>query len=143
MMKKKCFIALCFVMIAAGLVLDVQGALATEKQMPQQVDDVGDTSGIDRVAGSSFNISDDPFSSGQGQSSFSEAAGLKLEEQPIEYRDGLSPEYHSTKQPGIPKYGNITMKRGAIGDTGKSTDTQDLDQGFIDSVIEGIKSLFE
>ncbi len=43
---------------------------------------------------------------------FSEVSGLNLETQVIEYRDGASPEYSVKKMPGIPKYGNITLKRG-------------------------------
>jgi hypothetical protein len=42
---------------------------------------------------------------------FSEVAGLELEEQPIEYRDGASKQYNKTKQPGIPKFTNIVMRR--------------------------------
>lgn len=42
---------------------------------------------------------------------FSEVAGLEIEEQPIEYREGIGSDYNKTKQPGIPKYTNITMKR--------------------------------
>lgn len=45
---------------------------------------------------------------------FSEVSGLNLETQVIEYRDGLSPEYSAKKMPGIPKFGNITLKRGII-----------------------------
>lgn len=45
---------------------------------------------------------------------FAEVSGLNIETQLIEYRDGLSPEYSSIKMPGIPKYGNITLKRGIL-----------------------------
>lgn len=45
---------------------------------------------------------------------FAEVSGLNLETQMIEYRDGLSPIYSSIKMPGIPKYGNITLKRGIL-----------------------------
>lgn len=45
---------------------------------------------------------------------FSEISGLGIDQQVIEYRDGLSPEYSTIKMPGIRKYGNITMKRGII-----------------------------
>jgi phage tail-like protein len=48
---------------------------------------------------------------------FSEVTGLNIEIQPIEYRDGLSPEFSPTKMPGLRKYGNITLKRGVfVGD---------------------------
>lgn len=45
---------------------------------------------------------------------FSEVSGLNIEVQLIEYRDGASQEYSSIKMPGIPKYGNITLKRGIL-----------------------------
>jgi phage tail-like protein len=47
---------------------------------------------------------------------FSEVSGLNIETQLIEYRDGASPEYSAVKMPGIPKYGNITLKRGIVPD---------------------------
>ncbi|HNW89159.1 MAG TPA: phage tail protein [Bacteroidales bacterium] len=46
--------------------------------------------------------------------SFSEVSGLNVETQVIEYRDGLSPDYSTVKMPGLQKYGNITLKRGAM-----------------------------
>jgi phage tail-like protein len=45
---------------------------------------------------------------------FKEVSGLNIEQQIIEYRDGLSKEYSAIKMPGIPKYGNITLKRGIL-----------------------------
>jgi len=45
---------------------------------------------------------------------FAEVSGLNIEQQMIEYRDGLSPVYSSIKMTGIPKYGNITLKRGIL-----------------------------
>jgi len=45
---------------------------------------------------------------------FAEVSGLNIETQMIEYRDGLRPVYSSIKMPGIPKYGNITLKRGIL-----------------------------
>ena len=45
--------------------------------------------------------------------SFSEVSGLNVETQVIEYRNGLSPDYSNIKMPGLQKYGNITLKRGA------------------------------
>jgi phage tail-like protein len=49
---------------------------------------------------------------GGGQQAFAEVSGLNIENQAIEYRDGLDPIYSVRKMPGIPKYGNITCKRG-------------------------------
>jgi phage tail-like protein len=45
---------------------------------------------------------------------FSEVSGLTMETQVIEYRDGLSKQYSSIKMSGIPKYSNVTLKRGII-----------------------------
>lgn len=45
---------------------------------------------------------------------FSEASGLDVETEVIEYRDGASPEYHSIKMPGRQKFSNITLKRGTF-----------------------------
>ncbi|GJL95063.1 MAG: hypothetical protein DHS20C05_14680 [Hyphococcus sp.] len=41
----------------------------------------------------------------------SEVGGLEFEDTPIEYREGSGKIYNKTKQPGIPKYGNLTMSR--------------------------------
>jgi phage tail-like protein len=50
---------------------------------------------------------------------FSEVTGLEVEIEPIEYRDGASPEYSTLKMPGLKKYSNITLKRGVFaGDNG-------------------------
>jgi phage tail-like protein len=49
---------------------------------------------------------------------FTEVSGLDIEIQVIEYREGNSPQYTAMKMPGIPKYTNITLKRGIVaGDT--------------------------
>lgn len=45
---------------------------------------------------------------------FSEVTGLNIEVQVIEYRHGLSPDFSTTKMPGLQKYGNITLKRGVF-----------------------------
>jgi phage tail-like protein len=45
---------------------------------------------------------------------FSEVSGLSVETQPIEYRDGVMPEYSKIKMPGMQKYGNLTLKRGTF-----------------------------
>jgi phage tail-like protein len=51
---------------------------------------------------------------GGTQLTFSEVTGLNIEVQPIEYRDGLNPDYSPTKMPGLKKYGNLTLKRGVF-----------------------------
>ncbi|MEM8527463.1 MAG: phage tail protein [Bacteroidota bacterium] len=45
---------------------------------------------------------------------FTEVSGLDVETEVIEYRHGASPDYHKTKQPGLTKYTNITLKRGTF-----------------------------
>jgi phage tail-like protein len=45
---------------------------------------------------------------------FTEVSGLDVQTDPIEYRDGSSPEYIKTKMPGMQKFSNITMKRGTF-----------------------------
>lgn len=45
---------------------------------------------------------------------FTEVSGLDVETEAIEYRHGASPEYNKTKQPGMQKFSNITLKRGTF-----------------------------
>ncbi len=45
---------------------------------------------------------------------FTEASGMDVETEVIEYREGASPEYHKVKMPGMQKYGNLTLKRGTF-----------------------------
>jgi phage tail-like protein len=45
---------------------------------------------------------------------FTEVSGLDVETEVIEYRHGASKEYSKTKQPGMTKYSNITLKRGTF-----------------------------
>ncbi len=45
---------------------------------------------------------------------FSEVSGLTQEVQPIEYRDGASPEYSPIKMPGLKKTSNVTLKKGVF-----------------------------
>ena len=57
--------------------------------------------------------------------SFSEVSGLSMEVQMIEYRDGDSKQYEPLKMPGIPKYGNLTMKKGIMAADNKFFDWVD------------------
>lgn len=43
---------------------------------------------------------------------FTEVSGLNIDVQPIDYREGSYLDYQVTKMPGIPKYSDITLKRG-------------------------------
>jgi phage tail-like protein len=45
---------------------------------------------------------------------FTEVTGLSIENELLEYRDGISPEYSTIKQPGRRKFSNITLKRGTF-----------------------------
>ena len=45
---------------------------------------------------------------------FTEVTGLDYQVEPIEYREGSSPEYHKVKMPGLHKFSNITLKRGTF-----------------------------
>ena len=45
---------------------------------------------------------------------FTEVSGLDFETEVIEYREGSSPTYNKTKQPGLTKYTNVVLKRGTF-----------------------------
>jgi len=45
---------------------------------------------------------------------FTEVSGLNFDYTPIDYREGNALNYQVTKQPGIPKYSDITLKRGVM-----------------------------
>lgn len=45
---------------------------------------------------------------------FTEVTGLNVETDVIEYREGVSPEFHKIKMPGLQKFPNITLKRGTF-----------------------------
>lgn len=45
---------------------------------------------------------------------FTEASGLDFETEVIEYREGNSKIYNKTKQPGLTKFSNVTLKRGTF-----------------------------
>lgn len=54
--------------------------------------------------------------------SFQEVSGLDVAAQPIEYRAGDSKAFSVVKMPGIKKFGNVTLKRGAFTAHNKSWD---------------------
>ncbi len=56
---------------------------------------------------------------GDSEFNCTEVSGLDFEREIIEYRGGADNEYHKTKQPGLSKYSNITVKRGTFIDTSK------------------------
>lgn len=49
---------------------------------------------------------------GDDTSSFSEVSGLTMEAEVIEYRGGADLQFSTSKQPGLRKFGNVTLKRG-------------------------------
>jgi phage tail-like protein len=51
---------------------------------------------------------------GEDRFGFTEVSGLDFETEVIEYREGNSPTYHKTKQPGLTKYANVSLKRGTF-----------------------------
>lgn len=51
---------------------------------------------------------------GGDRAGFSEVSGLTQEVQAIEYREGDTRDYSAIKMPGIPKYSNVTLKRGIM-----------------------------
>ena len=51
---------------------------------------------------------------GEDRFGFTEVSGLDFETEVIEYREGNSVIYNKTKQPGLTKYANISLKRGTF-----------------------------
>src|SRR4051812_10327860 len=51
---------------------------------------------------------------GSARMGFTEVSGLDFETEVIEYREGSNPAYNKSKQPGLTKYSNITLKRGTF-----------------------------
>ena len=45
---------------------------------------------------------------------FTEVSGLDFETEVIEYREGHSKQYNKSKQPGLTKFSNVTLKRGTF-----------------------------
>lgn len=54
------------------------------------------------------------WGTGEANFGFTEVSGLDFETTPIEYRHGASKEYNKTKQPGLTKYTDVTLKRGTF-----------------------------
>lgn len=49
---------------------------------------------------------------GKARMGFTEVSGLDFETEVIEYREGNNKKYNKSKQPGLTKYSNVTLKRG-------------------------------
>ena len=50
----------------------------------------------------------------QNTSNFSEVSGLTMEAEIVEYRGGADKALSVRKQPGLKKFGNVTLKRGIV-----------------------------
>jgi phage tail-like protein len=50
----------------------------------------------------------------QNTSNFSEVSGLTMEAEVVEYRGGADKALSVRKQPGLKKFGNVTLKRGIV-----------------------------
>jgi len=50
----------------------------------------------------------------QNTSNFSEVSGLTMEAEVVEYRGGADRAQSVRKQPGLKKFGNVTLKRGIV-----------------------------
>lgn len=66
------------------------------------------------------------------QAAFSECTGFDITTDPIEYREGTDKEGAVRKQPGLTKYGNITLKWGLS----DSTEIWDWRKKVIDGKME-------
>ena len=62
-----------------------------------------------------FLVAIDDVGDAGGMGAFSEVSGLEVEIPVIEYRNGAE-DTTVRKLPGLPKYSNITLKRGITGD---------------------------
>ncbi|MGJ8744931.1 phage tail protein [Polaribacter sp.] len=61
---------------------------------------------------------------GDAEFNCTEVSGLDFENEKIEYRAGADSEFHKSKQPGMFKYGDITVKRGTFVNKSKEFYTQ-------------------
>jgi hypothetical protein len=75
---------------------------------------------------------------------FSDAAGLELEIPEVDYREGSDSSHSQTKMSGIPKYGNVTLKRGVIEEADKSPPVQEEPEGegILDKIVNFFRNLF-
>ena len=62
---------------------------------------------------------------GDAEFNCTEVSGLDFENEKIEYRGGADSEFHKSKQPGMFKYNDITIKRGTFVDKSKEFYSQD------------------
>lgn len=73
---------------------------------------------------------------GDAEFNCTEVSGLDFENEKIEYRAGADNEFHKSKQPGMFKYSDITVKRGTFVDKSKEFYTQWAKTVFFQEGVE-------
>ncbi len=83
--------------------------------------------------------------------SFSDAAGLEVETPDVDYREG-SEASHPRKMSGIPKHGNVELKRGILGDADVTpkvesdpvprVEAEPEGEGILERIINFFRNLF-
>jgi len=74
--------------------------------------------------------------------SFSDVAGLELETPDVDYREG-SEASHPRKMSGIPKHGNVELKRGILGDADVTlkVEAEPEGEGILERIVNFFRSL--
>ena len=75
--------------------------------------------------------------------SFSDAAGLEVETPDVDYREG-SEGSHPRKMSGIPKHGNVELKRGILGDADVTpkVEAEPEGEGVLERIVDFFRNLF-
>ncbi len=75
--------------------------------------------------------------------SFSDVAGLEMETPDVDYREG-SEASHPRKMSGIPKHGNVELKRGILGDADVTpkVEAEPEGEGILERIVNFFRSLF-
>ncbi|MCW3989225.1 MAG: phage tail protein [Candidatus Bathyarchaeota archaeon] len=74
---------------------------------------------------------------------FSDAAGLEVETPDVDYREG-SEASHPRKMSGIPKHGNVELKRGILGDADVTpkVEAEPEGEGILERIVDFFRNLF-
>jgi len=74
---------------------------------------------------------------------FSDAAGLEMETPDVDYREG-SEASHPRKMSGIPKHGNVELKRGIMGDADVTpkVEAEPEGEGVLERIVNFFRNLF-
>jgi len=75
--------------------------------------------------------------------SFSDAAGVEAETPDIDYREG-SESSRPRKISGIPKHGDVVLKRGVLGeaDRGPRGQAEPEGEGILERIVDFFRNLF-